>query len=194
VKARAATVLGCAAIVGACGGGKTSQPPTVYVDRPTLTVKVPSSGMEPTLHCARPGTGCEASVADEVVVQPLDANELRRGDIVLVRTPPEASVACGAGGRFVKRLIGLPGDNVHEDSQGLIWINGKELSESYVEPDSRREDLQIHSGYRNKTWIVPQVEYFFIGDNRAGSCDSREWGAVTGDNIVGRVTKIIRSR
>jgi hypothetical protein len=55
------------------------------------------------------------------------------------KTPPEAATKCGEGGLFVKRLIGQPGETVHEDDQGFIEIDGKRLSEPYnLKRPSRR--------------------------------------------------------
>ena len=92
--------------------------------------RIPSSSMEPTLHCARPGLGCEAGFSDRVLACRFcfDLWGPKRGDIIVFKTPPRAAIACGAGGTFVKRLIGLPGDTVFEDDQGFIWINGKLLN------------------------------------------------------------------
>src|SRR3954468_22173052 len=69
--------------------------------------RIPSSSMEPTLHCARPGLGCEASFSDRVLACRFcyEFWGPKRGDIVVFNTPPDAKVACGAGGTFVKRLI-----------------------------------------------------------------------------------------
>ena len=55
----------------------------------------------------------------------------KRGDIIVFHTPPLASVRCGAGGTFVKRLIGLPGDT-WEERDGYVYINGKRLNEPYI--------------------------------------------------------------
>jgi signal peptidase I len=155
-----------------------------------MTISMPSSSMEPTLHCARPAAGCEAAVSDGLVVQPVAASVLKRGDIVLFDTPPEAAVKCGAGGRFVKRLIGLPGETVHEDAHGYLDVNGKRLNEPYVQAPRRLADTTDFG----KTWRVPAGDYFFVGDNRAQSCDSRMWGAVPAGNVIGVVVKIIRAR
>ena len=86
--------------------------------------RIPSSSMEPTLHCARPAAGCEAGFSDRVLACRvcLDVSSPKRGDIIVFTTPPEALVKCGAGGTFVKRLIGLPGETIKEDKQGRIWI------------------------------------------------------------------------
>jgi signal peptidase I len=144
--------------------------------------RIPSSSMEPTLHCARPGNSCLAGTNDRVLVNRLayDFESPKRGQIVVFTAPP-ATARCGAGdggSTFVKRLIGLPGDTVTE-RRGLISINGKPLAEPYVEPAFRDSE----SG----TWHVPSGHYFFLGDDRIHSCDSRVWGSVPRHSLIGPV-------
>src|SRR5439155_9529096 len=95
--------------------------------------RIPSSSMEPTLHCARPQPGCLARFSDRVLANRFiyHFRDPHRGDIVVFNTPPEAKEKCGAGGTFVKRIIGLPGEVVRERN-GRIYIDGKYLQESYV--------------------------------------------------------------
>jgi signal peptidase I len=103
-----------------------------------------------------------------------------RGEIVVFKTPPEAE-RCenGAGGEtFVKRIVGLPGDTIRE-RRGTIFVNGKRLDEPYVQPQER--DM------RSGVWHVRSGAYFMMGDNRASSCDSRDWGAVPRSNLIGPV-------
>jgi signal peptidase I len=145
--------------------------------------RIPSSSMEPTLHCAKPGDECEGSFNDRVIADRLSYvfGSPKRGQIVVFKAPAKAS-ACGArdgGTTFVKRLIGLPGDLVAERG-GYVYINGKKLNEPYVDPKLR--DTTTRSYGR-----VPAGEYFFMGDNRAFSCDSRTWGAVPRKSLIGRV-------
>jgi signal peptidase I len=151
--------------------------------------RIPSSSMEPTLNCARPAVGCEASISDRVLACRFCYRfwNPKRGDIVVFKTPPLAASKCGEGGTYVKRLIGLPGDTVHEDGNGFIWVNGKELTEPYVQPARRHQDVRNNPSYRNKTWRVPRGQYFFMGDNRGESCDSRAWGTVPRRNLIGKV-------
>src|SRR6201990_888763 len=85
--------------------------------------RIPSSSMEPTLHCARPALGCEARFSDRVLACRIcyDLFSPKRGDVVVFNTPPEAARICGSGGVFVKRLIGLPGETWKERN-GFIFI------------------------------------------------------------------------
>ena len=144
--------------------------------------RIPSSSMEKTLNCARPGPFCLGAQNDRVIVNRLayDFGSPERGQIVVFRAPPGAS-RCqeGDGGTiFVKRLIGLPGETVRERN-GFISIDGRPLREPYVDPTLR--------DHGSGTWHVPKGEYFFLGDDRAHSCDSRVWGPVPRANLVGPV-------
>lgn len=140
--------------------------------------------MEPTLHCARPGIGCEAAQSDKLAVRSYGHDRPRRGDLVVFKTPPTAWVRCGTGGTFVKRLIGLPGERWSEQN-GAIYIDGERLREPYIAPD-RRDDQSFPGGR------IPAGRYVVLGDNRASSCDSRIWGTVPAKNLVGRVVEIAR--
>src|SRR4051794_11126175 len=130
--------------------------------------RIPSSSMEPTLHCAKPGPECLGSFNDRIIANRLayDFGSPKRGQIVVFKTTP-AAATCGqgdGGSPFVKRLIGLPGDTVSERN-GFIFINGKRLAEPYVDPALRDPETG--------TWRVAAGHYFFLGDDRAFSCDSR---------------------
>jgi signal peptidase I len=143
--------------------------------------RIPSSSMEPTLHCARPDTGCEARFSDRVLACRFCYRlwSPKRTDIVVFHTPPLADVRCGAGGTFVKRLIGLPGETWEERS-GYVYINGKRLDEPYIRPD--RRDARTIAPIK-----IKPGNYFMMGDNRSSSCDSRAWGTVPRKNLIGKV-------
>jgi signal peptidase I len=156
--------------------------------------RIPSSSMEPTLNCAQPAEGCLARGGlfdgpDRVLACRVcyDFSSPARGDIVVFTAPPLAKVKCGEGGTYVKRLIGLPGDTVYEDRKGYIWIDGRRLDEPYVQPARRLEDVEDNPQYLGMTWHVPKGHYFFLGDNRGMSCDSRTWGTVPRASIIGKV-------
>jgi signal peptidase I len=143
--------------------------------------RIPSSSMEPTLHCAEPEDGCTARFSDRVLANRFiyHLRDPERGDVIVFETPERAQQICGAGGTFVKRLIGLPGETISE-RDGLIYINGERLEEPYVEPERRNEDTHAERK-------IPQDHYFFMGDNRAQSCDSWEWGPVPRESLIGEV-------
>ena len=142
--------------------------------------RVPSASMEPTLHCAKPARGCQARFSDRVVALRIvyRFRDPHRGEIAVFHAPASAA-DCGESGSliFVKRVIGLPGETVSERN-GVVFIDGKRLSEHYV-PASERD-------HRTSSW--PKLEpgqYFMLGDNRAASCDSRDWGPVHRSSFIG---------
>jgi len=139
--------------------------------------RIPSSSMEPTLHCARPAPGCEARYSDRVLANRFiyHFRNPHRGEIIVFETPPLARVRCGAGGTFVKRLIGLPGERIAE-RDGIVYIDDVRLNEPYIQPQRRDHDPP-------RSWVVPKGNYFFMGDNRSQSCDSR-----CGDRCHGRTS------
>ncbi|QGY40535.1 signal peptidase I [Pseudodesulfovibrio cashew] len=99
-----------------------------------------------------------------------------RGDIIVFKYPMDESKD------FIKRVIGLPGDTV-ELRDKVVYINGEPLDEPYV----RRTDARILPVRDNfGPIVVPDGEYFMLGDNREGSHDSRWWGTVKRQKIVGK--------
>jgi signal peptidase I len=147
--------------------------------------RIPSSSMEATLHCARPAPGCEARFSDRVLANRFiyHFRDPHRGDVIVFKTPPAAKVKCGAGGTFVKRIVGLPKERVQirlRRGAAYVYIDGRRLDEPYIEND--RRDIGPEETYR-----VPAGHYFVMGDNRSQSCDSRVWGSVPRENIIGKV-------
>ena len=115
--------------------------------------RIPSSSMEPTLHCARPAQGCEASASDRVLANRFiyRFRSPHRGEIVVFKTPSLAKQECGSEGTFVKRLIGLPGD-VWAERNG-IRLHQRQAAQRVVhpsrpprhaDPDARRPPAAEH--------------------------------------------------
>jgi signal peptidase I len=172
--------------IGALGvlGGVLALPVLLFLVVVVLTLvgvthlyRIPSSAMEPTLHCARPQVGCEAAHRDRIFTVKYVLSSPGRGDIVVFHTPPRAELVCGSGGVYVKRVIGLPGETWQEQ-KGRVYIDGQLLREPYV----KQRDTVTQGRVR-----IPKGSYFVLGDNRAGSCDSRRWGPLPQGNIIGRV-------
>jgi signal peptidase I len=148
--------------------------------------RIPSSSMEPTLHCARPADGCEARFSDRVLANRFiyHFRSPHRGEIIVFETPPLARERCGAGGTFVKRLIGLPGETISMRVVGgrsRVFINGEILPEPYLQED------RMGASDTFAPRAIPPGQYFMMGDNRTKSCDSRSWGTVPRDNLIGKV-------
>jgi signal peptidase I len=128
----------------------------------------------------------------------LPYTEVKRGDIIVFRYPVDIQQT------FVKRCIGVPGDRIHLVDKKL-WLNGKPVDEPYVyhsteyideyrdnfprDPnlpvvDAAHDMLANH--VENGDVVVPQGCYFAMGDNRDSSLDSRYWGFVPRENIIGK--------
>ncbi len=143
--------------------------------------RVPTSSMEPTLLCAKPGLGCTASLNDRVIVAKIvyRFRDPRRGEIAVFHAPPRAKRLCSEGGTYLKRVIGLPGERVSERN-GVFYVDGRRLSEPYLTLYDRDSVT--------KAWPrLGKDEYFMMGDNRLGSCDSRSWGPVARPAFIGPV-------
>ena len=97
-----------------------------------------------------------------------------RGDIVVFPSPR------ADGRRDIKRVIGLPGERV-VTAEGVLFIDGRHVAEPYL------GGLPSSVGLGESAWDLGAGEYLVLGDNRAHSTDSREFGPIEGDRIVGRV-------
>jgi signal peptidase I len=125
-------------------------------------------------------------------------SDVKRGDIIVFRYPIDIQQT------FVKRCIGVPGDRIRLINKQL-WLNGKAVNEPYVYHkteyiDSYRDNFpsepnvnvvepaqeMLFNHVRNSEVVVPPGSYFAMGDNRDSSLDSRYWGFVPRDNIIGK--------
>jgi signal peptidase I len=99
-----------------------------------------------------------------------------RGDVIIFLAPPEPSQD------YVKRIVGIPGDVITINDTTVI-VDGVTLQETYVDPRRQGNPYQFKQIYN---LVVPANDYFVLGDNRAVSSDSRDWGFLPRANIIGR--------
>lgn len=109
----------------------------------------------------------------------VDWGEPARGDVI-VFTPP----APGDQKPYIKRVIGLPGDHVEITVEGQVLVNGVALDEPYI-GDYRNECVSVPS-FEYCDVTVPEGHYFVMGDHRNNSQDSRYFGVVAEDRIIGK--------
>ena len=129
----------------------------------------------------------------------LDVDLPERGDVMVFFPPHQDRY-------FIKRVVGLPGDVVRYGNKRLV-INGEVVSAEAIGPVERggttmlaveevlgdhRHDIHVFPGRIGPTreWTVPEGHYFMMGDNRDRSDDSRGWGTVPEENIVGRAIAV----
>jgi signal peptidase I len=109
----------------------------------------------------------------------------KRGDIVVLH-PPEG-VEDETGTPFIKRIIGLPGETVRVGEDGIVYVDGKALDESgytYRDDAGVNEPTTIDSD--QSEWTLGPDEVFVMGDHREASADSRSFGPIKLESIVGR--------
>jgi len=161
--------------------------------------RIPSASMEPTLL-----VGDFLLVNKQISTRRFPAlapaNLIHRGDLIVFHYPVNPRKY------LVKRIVGLPGDRIRL-RDGRVLIDGRALSEPYAvyipsAPDSFRDDfpqvdradpavdsrwwVQMHTLVHNGELTIPPDSYFVLGDNRNNSDDSRYWGLVPREAIVGK--------
>ena len=128
----------------------------------------------------------------------LPYTEPKRGDVIVFRYPMNIRQ------NFVKRVIGVPGDHIHIVDK-VVYVNGKPLTEPYTQhidqnvepyrdnfpsqpygPVVDRAQQMLAANVTNGELVVPADNYFAMGDNRENSLDSRYWGFVPRENIIGK--------
>lgn len=139
---------------------------TLWVGHAVRLAEVPSKSMAPTL---RPG---------DVVMMRIDGlhkHMPKRGDIIVFKDATD-------GGLVIKRVVGLPGEQVTVWSD-MVWINGRRLQEPYAKGTIRMDYPVQVTLRRDEVWVM--------GDNRAHSMDSRDFGPVKQEQMVGLAAAII---
>lgn len=162
--------------------------------------QIPSGSMKPTLEVGdfilvnKFSYGLRLPVVHQRF---LEVNDPERGDVMVFRFPEEPAI------NFIKRVVGLPGDRIRYEGKQL-YVNGEAVTKTLIEegPELSPQQLLLeeqlgevsHFIYNNprdpgpqmREVVVPEGHYFTMGDNRDHSNDSRYWGFVPEDNIVGR--------
>jgi signal peptidase I len=143
------------------------------------TFSIPSSSMVPTLQ-----------KGDRILVLKAFFNwrDLHEGDIVVFTRPPRDQCGGPADNYLVKRVIARPGQTIYASGSTVV-VDGRPLAEPYL-PRIDPLGPAIPGATRANPFHVPRGEFYVLGDNRAGSCDSRYWGPIQGSSIVGRVVLV----
>ncbi len=177
--------------------------------------RIPSDSMMPTLFdgdfifVSKFSYGLRLPVTNTLVIP---TGTPQRGDVIVFRLPPNPKI------NYIKRLVGLPGDRIRVDAQNRLFVNDvlqpqqsgpkytgpKQDQWNYVDAPTATETLGTKrhmimfatGGVKDGEWVVPAGHYFFMGDNRNNSKDSR-WldepdapGFVPEQNLVGKAVRI----
>ncbi len=171
--------------------------------------RIPSGSMIPTLWAGdfilvnKYTYGIRLPVIDAKIIE---MGAPQRGDVVVFRYPEKPSID------YIKRIVGLPGDHIAYHDK-TVYINGKRASQDSNGPYTQvstgiplpaklkvesiqemQHEVVVHPGYQTRLdsgeWRVPENSYFVMGDNRDNSNDSRAWGFVPEENLVGKAFMI----
>lgn len=148
-----------------------------------INARIPSESMEKTIH-----------VGDKVLGNRLSYvfSDVKRGDIVIFWSPVDENK------RYIKRVIGLPGDTITIDNN-VLFVNGEAVEEDYLNgwtinpgkyyynPEYRCiAEYNGDDGFHISDYKIPDGEYFMMGDNRDNSSDSRYWGTIKKKAIIAK--------
>jgi signal peptidase I len=177
--------------------------------------RIPSDSMMPTLFdgdfifVSKYSYGLRLPVTNTLVFA---TGTPQRGDVIVFRLPPNPKI------NYIKRLVGLPGDRIRVDENNQLYVNGKPMPQTpgpiykgpkqdlwnytgvptaFEQLDAKRHQIMFAVGpVKTGEWVVPAGNYFFMGDNRNNSKDSR-WldepdapGFVPEQNLVGKAVRI----
>ncbi len=153
---------------------------------------IPSGSMENTLlvgdHLIMSRVGYDAGIPFTRIHVPLWRNP-KRLQIVIFRPPYGKQDQPD----LIKRVIGLPGDKI-DIHDGSVWINGAKLQENYTTgPTELPSHYELLPPFHGAPLTVPENQYFVMGDNRGNSYDSRFWGCVPRNSILGTPLAIYMS-
>ncbi len=168
--------------------------------------RIPSGSMIPTLEIGdfilvkKYSYGIKLPVLHNKVI---DVGSPERGDVVVFRYPPQPEI------NYIKRLIGLPGDHIKWTVKKQLFINEEEVKLEKIEDSSPKKLSNRFKKYKETLstdvsheliyypsftkpgeWDVPEGHYFMMGDNRDNSSDSRFWGFVPEENLVGKASLV----
>jgi signal peptidase I len=177
--------------------------------------RIPSDSMMPTLFdgdfifVSKYSYGLRLPVSNTLLVA---TGTPQRGDVIVFRLPPNPKI------NYIKRLVGLPGDHVRVDENNQLYVNDKPMPQergpAYTGPkqdmwnyvgaptafetlgDKRHRIMFSAGSAKSGEWVVPAGHYFFMGDNRNNSKDSRFLddaeapGFVPEQNLVGKAVRI----
>jgi signal peptidase I len=177
--------------------------------------RIPSDSMMPTLYdgdfifVSKYSYGLRLPVSNTLL---LATGTPQRGDVIVFRLPPNPKI------NYIKRLVGLPGDRIRVDEKNQLYVNGVAMKQdpgpAYTGPkqnmwnytdvptateqlDQKRHRIMFANGpVKEGEWVVPAHHYFFMGDNRNNSKDSRYLdepdapGFVPEQNLVGKAVRI----
>lgn len=120
---------------------------------------------------------------DRLFVSVLDMrlNGPDRFDVIICKYP-------GRSDQYVKRVIGLPGETI-EVKEGVLYVNGMIVEEPFLSDDRTVRFDKASNNFG--PIVIPEGEYFVMGDNRDNSNDSRNVGTITEDMVIGKVRQII---
>jgi signal peptidase I len=137
----------------------------ISINAVSARIRVESVSMQPTLFAG-----------NFVVVNKLSfrLGEPERGDIIVFKYPPNP-----AQDPYIKRVIGLPGEQLRIED-GKVYIDGARFTETYISVNTKQ----------GGDWNIPQDAIFVMGDNRNNSSDSRAWGVVPYENIIGKAVLV----
>ena len=107
------------------------------------------------------------------------AHDPRRGDVIVFHAPTKPV-------DFVKRVVGLPGEKL-EISDGSVYIDGERLDEPYLARVNLADSMGCIPKLERHDCTLQNDQYFVLGDNRGSSNDSRDWGPISVEAIVGKV-------